>query len=705
MSASSEQNRISYSRRFLPAILLVSLLVVTIFLWWTYSVGVPFNTSRNQFTSISILVSGMCFSLLLFFMAEQREKKFQMARILAQTMTAELATAHKQANELARKTELILNSAGEGVVGLDIEGRTVFMNPAAADMLGLTPQELIGQKIHFTQHAQSHDAPNPFADCPIQLTLQDGQPHQMAESLFWRKNGIPFPVKYSSTPIWDESSQLAGAVLTFNDITEHLRAEKDRFARQVADQSNKTKSAFLANMSHEIRTPMNGILGCTQLLLNNHSFSTRQTELLQVIDRSGRHLLNLINDILDISKIEAGQISLHETVLDLSDLLEEMKTTFHLSAENKGLQFIVDYSENLPHSIMTDGGKLRQILVNLLGNGIKFTDKGTVMLRVAADIVQGKTAQSPEILHLLFEIEDTGAGISPKDQSKIFIPFEQTTTGVKAGGTGLGLSISSKLVQLLGGSLTVESHVGQGSCFRFYIRAQSCEIILKQEEAESQRVIGLQLGTDSDTESVRILVADDNEINRSYLRHLLEMTGFEVIEAANGQEALHAFEKDSPHAVLMDIQMPVMDGLEATKRIKDTDKGKLTPIIAITGNACEDLQNQGLKGLDACLCKPFCPEELFKILGRHLGLAPAYQENNSGTTLNPLSPAPANITPLPRELLTSLRQAVEEGDSSRLRQLIAKVKENNGGVAMELQTLADQYNYKKIYDLLEDVMK
>jgi PAS domain S-box-containing protein len=690
-------------RKYLPCFLLVGMLLCTLTLAWVFSAGSACEGAKDSHTLMSILVPGVLLSFLFFFLSRGQEKKYQRALNQAGAMTVELEAARRQADAQARKTELILNSAGEGIFGLDLQGYGIFVNPAAENMLGFHPQELIGQEIHIlTHHSQTHDGPDEIEQCPIYQTMHDGLPHENAETVFWRKDGTPFPVAFTSTPIY-ESGKLAGAVVTFNDITEHLRAEKDRFVRVVSEQANKAKSTFLANMGHEIRTPMNAVLGCAQLLLNDQSFSARQTELLRIIERSGGHLLDLINDILDISMIEAGRVSLNEAVFDVHDLLQDMKAVFSMSAEAKGIRFFMDYEEILPRYILADGGKLRQVLVNLLGNAIKFTDKGGVVLRVRTDckpVQSGENLGDMQHCSLLFEVEDSGSGISEEVMDTIFSPFEQPSGGVKPGGTGLGLPISSKLVQLMGARLSVESKVGIGSCFffRLPVQAQLSKKECRLEKVDTRPVVGLELGS----EPFCILVVDDSDANRILLRRILEMAGFTVVEAGNGQEAIDSFEKFAPQAVLMDIQMPVMDGLEATRRLKATEKGRSVPFIAITGNAFDEDQKKGMAiGMAAYLCKPFRAEELLRMLGGCLDLRSLYQE----TAPNP-SPREQGVTPemlalLPRELLASLRQAVAEGDTACLRELIARVQEKDAAAAVGLQTLADRYDYQQLDALLK----
>ena len=711
-------------RKYLPCFLLVGMILCTLTLAWVFTAGSACEGAKDSHTLMSILVPGVLLSFLFFFLSRGQEKKYQRALILAGEMTAELETARRQADGLARKMELILNSAGEGIFGLDLQGRCIFINPAAEKMLGFPAQELIGQHAHtlthhmhdhdeastmssqsrclLTHHELGHDGPDEIEQCPIHRTMVDGQSHEASEAIFWRKDGTPFPVAYTSTPIY-ESGKLAGIVVTFSDITEHLRAEKDRFVRQVSEQASKAKSTFLANMSHEIRTPMNAVLGCAQLLLNDQSFSTRQAELLRIIERSGDHLLDMINDILDISMIEAGRVVLKEEVFDVEDLLQDMKAVFSMSAEGKGLRFFLDYEENLPQYILADGGKLRQVLVNLLGNAIKYTKKGGVVLRVRTDckpVQSGENLGDMQHCSLLFEVEDSGSGISEEVLDKLFSPFEQPVGGVKPGGTGLGLPISSKLVQLMGTRLSVESKVGIGSCFffRLPVQAQLSKKECRLEKVDTRPVVGLELGS----EPFCILVVDDSDANRILLRRILEMAGFTVVEAGNGQEAIDSFEQCSPQAVLMDIQMPVMDGLEATRRLKATEKGRAVPFIAITGNAFDEDQKKGMAiGMAAYLCKPFRAEELLRMLSGCLDLRPLFQETAPSPSPRAQGVTAEMLAILPRDLLASLRQAVAEGDTACLRELIARVQEKDAGAAVGLQSLADRYDYQQLDALLK----
>jgi CheY-like chemotaxis protein len=355
---------------------------------------------------------------------------------------------------------------------------------------------------------------------------------------------------------------------------------------------------------------------------------------------------------------------------------------------------------SIPRYLAGDEGKLRQVLVNLIGNAAKFTVTGGIAVRVRAEAVAGKAGEDEPLMRLVVEVEDTGPGISTGEIGRIFGRFQQGCTGVKAGGTGLGLTISRKFVEMMGGELTVTSQEGKGSCFRFQVLLKPAVEVADQDKSPFRRVIGLKPGTGP----FRILVVDDAPANRALLYTLLRPVGFELAEASNGVEALDVFEKWSPSAILMDMYMPLMDGYEATRRIKTTKAGSATPIIAVTASIFEDSKNLVIEaGADVYLRKPFQVKELFEVLGKCLDLCYVFADEPDKTLGQP---EPASLMPavpltLPKKLIQAMRQAVKEGDIGQLTELIVRVEKLDSVKARVLQALADEYDYARLDQWLE----
>jgi signal transduction histidine kinase/CheY-like chemotaxis protein len=366
-------------------------------------------------------------------------------------------------------------------------------------------------------------------------------------------------------------------------------------AKLEAEAANRAKSQFLSKMSHELRTPLNAILGFTQVMAHDDSLTKEQKEHLGIINRSGEHLLELINEILSMAKIEAGQVTLNENCFDLYRLLDSIEDMLRLKANSKGLELIFERSLDLPQYIRTDESKLRQVLINLVENAIKFTQTGSVTLRVRGGdgspyppILPSSSAQS----RITFEVEDTGPGIASDELCTLFNPFVQTQIGRQSmEGTGLGLAISRQFVRMMGGEITVSTQLGRGTIFTFDIQVDLATKADEEAIAIRRRIIGLE----PNQPTYRILVVEDALENRQLLLKLLKPLGFEVREAANGQEAIALWESWSPHLIFMDILMPVIDGYEATQQIKRTPNGHNTVIIALTASAFEEQREDILR--------------------------------------------------------------------------------------------------------------
>jgi signal transduction histidine kinase/DNA-binding response OmpR family regulator len=465
-------------------------------------------------------------------------------------------------------------------------------------------------------------------------------------------------------------------------------------AKKGAEAANLAKSVFLSSMSHELRTPMNAILGFAQLMQRDPSLKTAQRSNLETINRSGQHLLALINDVLEISRIEAGRTERIDTAFDFHNFLLGIEEMLRVRAEAKDISLYVELDE-LPRYVENDENKLCQILINLLGNAVKFTDSGSVTLSVRA----GKATE--ETVPVSFTVKDTGIGIAAEEMDKIFEPFGQTEVGKqRSEGSGLGLTICRKFVQLLGGQVSVASELGKGSEFSFTLPMKPIEAdSLPQVETPAQ-VIGLEAGQ----AEYRILVVEDKPDNRQLLRDLLQQVGFQVLEAVNGEEAIARFKDEHPDLICMDMRMPVMDGYEATRRIKAMPDGNRTPIIALTASAFEeDREAIMATGCDGFVRKPLKEHELFDNIKRLLGVRFRYKartaESRKGAPLDPRS-----LAQLPNELKERLLEAAQQLDSEEVKKVLAEIEIQSTPLADALRKLASEFRFDMVIEAVQSAM-
>jgi len=592
--------------------------------------------------------------------------------------------------------EALFVNSPVAVVTADLSGTVVSWNPMAEKLLGYKQEEAIGRDLDslVANDARLRAEAEAYSDQVFQVG------RVLATTRRTRKDGSLVDVELLALPVV-VAGEKVGFIAIYVDITDLLEA------RRQAEAASEAKGAFLANMSHELRTPLNAILGFSQLMEKDVNLTADQSEYLGIISRSGEHLLSLINDVLEISKIEAGKMAVQERAYNLHRQLEGLEEVFGLRAREKGLDLTVARGENVPQQILGDERKLGQVLSNLLSNAVKFTDSGSVALRVT---VQPATQPpDPRRASLYFEVEDTGLGIAPDELSTIFDAFVQSETGRRAQeGTGLGLTISREYVELMGGELTVSSEVGQGSCFRFDVQVGLAGPLSGPASltAARRRVVGLEMGQPP----CRLLTVDENDSARLLMVRLLKPLGLEVEEAANGQQAIEVWQRWEPQVIFMDMRMPVMDGYEATRRIKATPQGQHTVIIAVSASAFEEDREKILStGCDDFLRKPFEQQQVFDILSKHLGVRFVYREVEPAPYLKPVDRVALQdadlelvrrLAALPAGWAIRLREAITVGELAAIAEIIDQIRKQDAELGQALAALAHRFEHDRMLMLL-----
>ena len=520
---------------------------------------------------------------------------------------------------------------------------------------------------------------------------------------FWSPTGEPF--------IDDPGDWLGVAVFSVNCIlisamseAMHRARERADWAKKQAEAANNAKSTFLANMSHEFRTPLNAILGFSNLLAKSSEIPEKHLNNVRIISNSGEHLLNLINNVLDISKIEAGHMVMEKDHVDLHHLLQDVQSLMNVRMVEKWLTFTVEHASNLPRVIVMDASKLRQILLNLVGNAAKYTVKGGVSLRI---FVQGEVETLSA--RLRFEVEDTGCGIRAEDQRRIFFPFEQIEgKPSNEAGTGLGLAISKQFVELMGGSINLVSERGKGSTFQVTLPVTVSPVLepARVEDGQRKNIVGLAEGQPL----YRLLITEDRFENRLLLHKILEPLGCDVKEAVNGKDAVALVEAWRPHLVWMDIRMPVMDGLEATRCIRALDYGADIKVVALTAHALEEERHEIMQaGCDLFIRKPYRDTEIYDALAKQLGVQFRYNREQS-RSVRPHAVHENRVldverlTKQPDELIRALRHAAVILDQACFLQLTEKIDDSDAVLGEHLRRMAETLRYDEILTILDTLV-
>lgn len=609
---------------------------------------------------------------------QQRALLKQVAQHLGQVLGR--LTVSQALRESEQRFADFLSHSQAFIYAKDLSGRLLFVSDSMLAALQCQTEDVIGQ----SSSSLDHQLANLF-DAHDEQVLRDGVGIKSEDSFTFEGEcrsylTVKFPLRTTDNEIY----AIAGVS---SDITERVQLEEEaKAARKKAESASQAKSQFLAHMSHEIRTPMNAILGFAQLLNQPKIDHYKNREHVSAIIRAGDHLLGIINDVLEMSKIEAGHVALNTESFDLDQLLTDLQNMFKVRFEERSLLFSIMRSKSAPRFLSTDAGKLRQVLVNLLGNALKFTETGGVVLRVTPSADQSR---------LYFEVEDSGPGMTESELEQIFQPFERGHGGRRRRpGTGLGLAICEQFVELLGGQLDVRSKLGQGTVFSFEISVQMADSSMLASSGERCSVT-----LDRIKEQYRVLVVDDQNPNCVILRELLEPLGFLVDIAHNGQEAYEYVQSNDVDLVLTDLAMPVMDGAEATQKIRALPGKEKLPILLVTAGFVEDRQKYLDMGCSGVVLKPYKFDDVVRAVAKSLGLKTSRTRIQRPPSTKLANKSFTELKSLPPTLRNELCEVLIDGNMTAFIERLEVLRPTVGDAVEYLVMLAENYKYRAIMDL------